>query len=203
MEDTFFSICLYFVITFYFLHAWMANWLSITSLAHHFFSFKILWFIFSMPLGISHCKRIVWSQPIFNFFVSNMCFLEDFLLDGFVYSCKSNILLLLDFFSIILQAPFNQTVIFDRCVHIYYITKCCWFFTPNHLWNLSHFPPLSSKVKKKKSTVIFYLDSYSKSLWLTSLKKTLHRSKINYFPPKFKSVHLTYLLKWSQWLLKK
>ena len=66
VDDTFFSICLYVIITFYFLHAWMASWLSITSLAHQHFSFNILWFIFSLPLGISHCKRTVRSQP--NFF---------------------------------------------------------------------------------------------------------------------------------------
>lgn len=134
MDDTFFSTCLYFIITFYF-HAWLTSWLNITSFAHQLFSFKILWFIFSLPLGPSHCKRIVWIQPNLDFFVSSTCFLENFLLDGFVYSCNSNILSLRGFFFFNTLGPFRPKSYFDNCVHTYLITKSCWFFYLLIIWN--------------------------------------------------------------------
>lgn len=136
------------MITFCFLHAWIASWLSITSLAHqHFFlQYSVVYFFIASWLFCIAKEQLEASQ--IWFLLVTCVFWRFSLVRWFCLFCKSNILSLGFFFNISLQALFNLRVIFDNYVHIYLIPKSCGLLLPpDCLWNFSYslcYPPRSS-----------------------------------------------------------
>lgn len=127
------------------------------------------------------------------------CFLEDFLLDGFVYSSKSNILSLLGSFQYFTLGPCQpKGHLWQLCPYLSYpkfLLILYLLIISGIFLTLLCYPPRSSHCY-----LLLGLSSHIRASDLLLYKPT-HSSQRNCFPPKFKfcSLH-TLLLKLPQGL---